>query len=143
MKRKCFVAMALAANADVIFLDEPTTGLDPISRLEVWSAIKQLQGNIILTTHYMEEAEKLSEEVFLFESGSIIDRGTIKSLLKGFENKVRIESYRKMDNSFRVGTIYIRYVPQDEATRFIKEGDSVRKISLDDLFIMRGVDFES
>jgi ABC-type multidrug transport system, ATPase component len=85
----------------VIFLDVPTTGLDPISRLEVWSAIKQLQGNIILTTHYMEEAEKLSEEVFLFESGSIIDRGTIKSLLKGFENKVRIESYRKMDNSFR------------------------------------------
>ncbi len=143
MKRKCFVAMALAANADVIFLDEPTTGLDPISRLEVWSAIKQLQGNIILTTHYMEEAEKLSEEVFLFESGSIIDKGTIKSLLKGFENRVRIESYRKMDNSFRVGTIYIRYVQQDEATQFIKEGDSVRKISLDDLFIMRGVDIES
>ena len=91
----------------------------------------------------MEEAEKLSEEVFLFESGSIIDKGTIKSLLKGFENRVRIESYRKMDNSFRVGTIYIRYVQQDEATQFIKEGDSVRKISLDDLFIMRGVDIES
>ena len=143
MKRKCFVAMALAANADVIFLDEPTTGLDPISRLEVWSAIKQLKGNVILTTHYMEEAEKLSEEVFLVESGSIIDKGTVKSLLKGFETKVRIESYRKMDNAFRVGTIYIKYVPQDNASEFIKEGDNVRKISLDDLFIMRGVDIES
>ncbi|MHB8361030.1 MAG: ATP-binding cassette domain-containing protein [Thermoplasmataceae archaeon] len=143
MKRKCFVAMALAANADVVFLDEPTTGLDPISRLEVWSAIKQLTGNIILTTHYMEEAETLSEEVFLVESGEIIDRGTVKSLLQRFGNQVRIESYRKIDNAFKVGSIYITYVPVEKAAEFISKGDNVRKISLDDLFIMRGVPIES
>ncbi len=143
MKRKCFVAMALAANSDVVFLDEPTTGLDPISRLEVWSAIKKLAGNVVLTTHYMEEAETLSKEVFLVESGEIIDRGTVKSLLKEFGDKVRIESYKKMDNAFRVGTVYIKYVPKEQAPEFLSEGDNIRKISLDDLFIMRGVAIES
>ncbi len=143
MKRKCFVAMALAANSDVVFLDEPTTGLDPISRLEVWSAIKKLAGNVVLTTHYMEEAETLSKEVFLVESGEIIDRGTVKSLLKEFGDKVRVESYKKMDNAFRVGTIYIKYVPKEQAPEFLSEGDNIRKISLDDLFIMRGVAIES
>ncbi|MHB1492393.1 MAG: ATP-binding cassette domain-containing protein [Thermoplasmataceae archaeon] len=143
MKRKCFVAMALAANSDVVFLDEPTTGLDPISRLEVWSAIKKLAGNVVLTTHYMEEAETLSKEVFLVESGEIIDRGTVKSLLKEFGDKVRVESYKKMDNAFRVGTVYIKYVPKEQAPEFLSEGDNIRKISLDDLFIMRGVAIES
>ena len=66
MRRKIFTAMAIASKAEVIFLDEPTTGLDPISRIEVWSAIKKLRSSsIIITTHYMEEAKELSDEVVL------------------------------------------------------------------------------
>lgn len=69
MKRKVFVAMALASNADLIFLDEPTTGLDPISRLEVWSVIKNISSRVVLTTHYMEEAEELSQDIVMLGKG--------------------------------------------------------------------------
>ena len=143
MKRKMFVAIALASNADLVFLDEPTTGLDPLSRLEVWSAIKKLSGNVLLTTHYMEEAENLSEIVYLQDSGHIIDRGTVKQLLSRFSGKVRVESQTEISDSFRVGGLYIKYDDLENSESYIREGKTVKKITLDDLFIMRGVDLES
>lgn len=143
MKRKMFVAIALASNADLVFLDEPTTGLDPLSRLEVWSAIKKLSGNVLLTTHYMEEAENLSERVYLQDSGHIIDRGTVKQLLSRFSGKVRIESQTEISDSFRIGGSYIKYDDLENSESYIRQGKTVKKITLDDLFIMRGVDLES
>jgi ABC-2 type transport system ATP-binding protein len=143
MKRKMFVAIALASNADLVFLDEPTTGLDPLSRLEVWSAIKKLSGNVLLTTHYMEEAENLSERVYLQDSGHIIDRGTVKQLLSRFSGKVRVESQTEISDSFRIGGLYIKYDDLENSESYIREGKNVKKITLDDLFIMRGVDLES
>ena len=109
MKRKMFVAMALASNAENIFLDEPTTGLDPISRMETWSAIKMLNGNVILTTHYMEEARELSQKIYMINDGSIINSGTYDKLLYPYRNKIRVESYSKLDNSYNIGNIYIKY----------------------------------
>ncbi len=143
MKRKMFVALALASNAELVFLDEPTTGLDPLSRLEIWSAIKKLSGNVLLTTHYMEEAENLSDVVYLQDSGHIIDRGTVKKLLSRFSGKVRIESQTELSDSFRVGGIYVKYDTIENYETYIREGRTVKKITLDDLFIMRGVDLES
>ncbi len=143
MKRKMFVALALASNAELVFLDEPTTGLDPLSRLEIWSAIKKLSGNVLLTTHYMEEAENLSDVVYLQDSGHIIDRGTVKKLLSRFSGKVRIESQTELSDSFRVGGIYVKYDAIENSETYIREGRTVKKITLDDLFIMRGVDLES
>ncbi len=143
MKRKMFVALALASNAELVFLDEPTTGLDPLSRLEIWSAIKKLSGNVLLTTHYMEEAENLSDVVYLQDSGHIIDRGTVKKLLSRFSGKVRIESQTELSDSFRVGGIYVKYDTIENSETYIREGRTVKKITLDDLFIMRGVDLES
>ncbi len=143
MKRKMFVAIALASNADLVFLDEPTTGLDPLSRLEVWSAIKKLSGNVLLTTHYMEEAENLSERVYLQDSGHIIDRGTVKQLLSRFSGKVRVESQTEISDSFRIGGLYIKYDDLENSESYIRQGKNVKKITLDDLFIMRGVDLES
>jgi ABC-2 type transport system ATP-binding protein len=64
MKQKILVAMAMAVDAQLLFLDEPTIGLDPVSRRQVWSAIKGWKakgGSILLTTHYMDEAEVLSD----------------------------------------------------------------------------------
>ncbi|MHB1440507.1 MAG: ABC transporter ATP-binding protein [Cuniculiplasma sp.] len=143
MKRKMFVALALASNAELVFLDEPTTGLDPLSRLEVWSAIKKLSGNVLLTTHYMEEAESLSDKVFLQDRGHIIDRGTVKQLLSRFSGRVRVESHEELSHSFRVGGIYVKYDDLENSENYIREGKTVKKITLDDLFIMRGVDLES
>ncbi|EQB68838.1 ABC transporter ATP-binding protein [Cuniculiplasma divulgatum] len=143
MKRKMFVALALASNAELVFLDEPTTGLDPLSRLEIWSAIKKLSGNVLLTTHYMEEAENLSDVVYLQDSGHIIDRGTVKKLLSRFAGKVRVESQTELSDSFRVGGIYVKYDTIENSETYIREGRTVKKITLDDLFIMRGVDLES
>lgn len=142
MKRKMFVAIALASNAEIVFLDEPTTGLDPLSRLEVWSAIKKLDGNILLTTHYMEEAENLSDEVFLQDAGKIIERGTVKKLLKKFSGKIRVESQSPLDGSTMLGGMHILYDIVENAEKHVKNGANVKKITLDDLFIMRGVDLE-
>ncbi len=142
MKRKLFVAMALAANADTVFLDEPTTGLDPLSRFEVWSAIKQLNGSVILTTHYMEEAQQLAEEVVLVDQGQVLERGSVNSLLSSFKGKIRVEmpeGNRSIKMQYRIGTTRLSYVSKKKAEEFIAMGCTVRPITLDDLFIIHGV----
>ncbi|TLY05346.1 MAG: ABC transporter ATP-binding protein [Thaumarchaeota archaeon] len=78
MKQKILVAMAMATDAQLLFLDEPTIGLDPVSRRQVWSAIndwKAKGGSILLTTHYMDEAEMLSDYVVIIDKGKVIRHG--------------------------------------------------------------------
>ncbi|MDP8023988.1 MAG: ABC transporter ATP-binding protein [Nitrososphaeria archaeon] len=143
MKRKLFVAMALASNAELVFLDEPTTGLDPLSRLEVWTAIKGLSSELVLTTHYMEEAQSLAEELIFMESGTIIKQGTAEEVLSEFGGKVRIESRKPEEGWKRVGGLYINYVDADSAQEYIKLGYDVKQITLEDLFFKYGVEIES
>lgn len=143
MKRKIFVSMALASNADVVFLDEPTTGLDPISRFEVWSGLRELTGDVILTTHYMEEAQELSKRVILFEQGRVIEDGTVSSLLKQFEGKVRVESSSIEAFDVKVGNMRIKYVNKSEAEDYVIKGANIKSITLDDVFLIHGVSFES
>jgi ABC-2 type transport system ATP-binding protein len=147
MKRKLFVAMALAANADTVFLDEPTTGLDPLSRMQVWSAIRQLDCDIILTTHYMEEAHNLSDEVVLIDSGRILAHGTVPSLLRRFDGRVRVETTSKKHSvrmRYNISGTYISYVGKAEAEELLDEGGyTIKPVTLDDLFIVNGVSLES
>lgn len=143
MKRKVFVAMALASNSDIVFLDEPTTGLDPLSRMEVWSAIRQIDSEIILTTHYMEEAQELSDEVILVESGRILEQGTVSSLLKKFNGMVRAETTRPCDDCIRVANTNIRYITKERIQEYAERGFTIKSVTLDDLFISRGVALES
>ena len=140
MRRKVFVAMALASKAEVIFLDEPTTGLDPISRMEVWSAIKKLKGTIVITTHYMEEAKELSDDVVLIDKGRKLAQGTVANLLKRFDGKVRVEGPK---GRYRVGTTYISYIKESEAKKLLDKGYSVKQVGLEDLFIIHGGTLES
>lgn len=142
MKRKVFVAMALASSADTVFLDEPTTGLDPLSRMEVWSAIRQINSDIILTTHYMEEAQELSDEVILVETGNILEQGTVKSLLSRFDDLVRAETTSPCDNCIRIANTNIRYIKRDRVQEYVDKGFTIKSINLDDLFISRGVRIE-
>jgi ABC-2 type transport system ATP-binding protein len=79
MRRRAMVAMVLASDADVLFLDEPTTGLDPIARREVWSAVRRAVRDgrtVLLTTHYLDEAEALSSRLALLEGGRVQLEGT-------------------------------------------------------------------
>ena len=94
MKQKILVAMAMAPDAELLFLDEPTIGLDPISRRQVWSAIKTWKKNdksILLTTHYMDEAEMLSDYIVIIDNGHIIAEGTIRDLRKFIPQNIRVD----------------------------------------------------
>jgi ABC-2 type transport system ATP-binding protein len=83
MRRRLDIIMSLIGNPPVIFLDEPTTGLDPRSRVEVWSSVRELaeQGTtVLLTTQYLDEAEQLADRIAILHEGRIIANGTLAEL---------------------------------------------------------------
>ncbi|MGH3349320.1 MAG: ABC transporter ATP-binding protein [Nocardioides sp.] len=83
MRRRLDIAMSLIGSPSVIFLDEPTTGLDPEARLEVWKVVKELtaQGTtVLLTTQYLDEAEQLADRIAILHGGTIIANGTLTEL---------------------------------------------------------------
>ena len=83
-QRKVSIAIALINEPKILFLDEPTLGLDVIARKELWHVIEKLKGKItiILTTHYMEEAESLSDRIGIMAKGNLADVGTAEELIK-------------------------------------------------------------
>ena len=83
MRRRLDIAMSLIGSPPVIFLDEPTTGLDPQARIEVWQAVRKLaqQGTtVLLTTQYLDEAEQLADRIAILHEGRIIAHGTLAEL---------------------------------------------------------------
>ncbi len=91
-KQRLLLAIALINNPEVVFLDEPTTGLDPQSRRNLWTQVKQIKAEnktLVLTTHYMEEAYELCDEIIIIDRGEIIAQGNPKTLLANhFDNSV-------------------------------------------------------
>jgi len=90
MKRRLSLVMALVHDPEIVFLDEPTVGMDPQSRHAVWDFIRDLkkQGKtVILTTHYMEEAQTLCDRVGIIDHGKLIAMGTPTELMKGYATK--------------------------------------------------------
>jgi len=87
MRRRLDIAMSLTGNPPVIFLDEPTTGLDPEGRIEVWKTVKELAGQgttVLLTTQYLDEAEQLADRIAILHQGRIIANGTLAELKQLF-----------------------------------------------------------
>jgi ABC-2 type transport system ATP-binding protein len=87
MRRRLDIAMSLVGKPQIIFLDEPTTGLDPEGRLEVWQTVKELANNgttVFLTTQYLDEAEQLADRIAILHDGRIIANGTLADLEKLF-----------------------------------------------------------
>ena len=83
MRRRLDIAMSLIGDPPVIFLDEPTNGLDPQGRIEVWKAVKELAGRgttVLLTTQYLDEAEQLADRIAILHDGRIIANGTLAEL---------------------------------------------------------------
>ena len=83
-QRRLSIAISLINDPKILFLDEPTLGLDVIARKELWRIIRELKGRItiVLTTHYMEEAESLSDRIGIMVNGKIVEVGTSKELIK-------------------------------------------------------------
>ena len=93
-KQRLAVATALVGNPKILFLDEPTTGLDPQSRRQLWEIIRQFQkrqGTVLLTTHYMDEAERLCDRLAIIDHGKIIAEGTPKELIAGLSGHHVVE----------------------------------------------------
>ncbi|MFJ8260712.1 ABC transporter ATP-binding protein [Rummeliibacillus sp. NPDC094406] len=87
MRRRLDIAMSLVGKPQLIFLDEPTTGLDPEARIEVWKVVKELADSgttVFLTTQYLEEAEQLADRIAILHEGRIIANGTLEELKKLF-----------------------------------------------------------
>ncbi len=149
-KRKVLVATVLSSGAKIIFLDEPTTGLDPISRNELWDVLNKLKKDylIILTTHYLEEAERLADKVGIIDNGKLLAFDSIDGLRKkikyNYSLKVqgdfpKLKSYhgkviKGIDNNYQIltneeGSYILSKI-------FIKKGIrfSTNQISLEDIF---------
>jgi ABC-2 type transport system ATP-binding protein len=97
MRRRLDIAMSLVGSPQLIFLDEPTNGLDPEARLEVWKTVKELAANgttVFLTTQYLEEAEQLAGRIAILHEGRIIAGGTLADLKKQFP-PARVEYVEK------------------------------------------------
>ena len=85
MQRRLDLALSLVARPDVLFLDEPTTGLDPHARRAIWEVIRMLKADgrtVFLTTHYLEEAQLLADQVAIIHQGRIIAEGTPDSIIR-------------------------------------------------------------
>ncbi|MBN1275513.1 ATP-binding cassette domain-containing protein [Candidatus Woesearchaeota archaeon] len=100
MKRRLEIARSLVHHPNVLFLDEPTTGLDPQTRRNIWEHIKQLNRErgmtIFLTTHYMEEAEAIADIIAIIDHGRIVAQGTISELKRRTKTKTLEEAFLKL-----------------------------------------------
>ncbi|GAB3445749.1 ATP-binding cassette domain-containing protein [Actinophytocola sediminis] len=161
MRRKLDLAMTLVGNPRIIFLDEPTTGLDPRSRRTMWTIIRELVADgvtIFLTTQYLEEADQLADRVAVLDQGKLVAQGTpdeLKRQLPGTHVRLRFASADELDAAARVIADATRddealtlRVPGDGGTRSLRalldrldeysvsaEAFSVHTPDLDDVFL--------
>lgn len=154
MKQKILVAMAMATDAQLLFLDEPTIGLDPVSRRQVWSAIKDWKSkgrSILLTTHYMDEAEMLSDYIVIVDRGAVVAQGTIQELRKVIPQNIRVdvardgldtEALKPYGSVVDTGAGTLRVFTFESAVRELSElalrknvPFTVSPVTLDDVFV--------
>ncbi|UFU08211.1 ABC transporter ATP-binding protein [Ruania halotolerans] len=114
MRRRLDIAMSLIGNPPVIFLDEPTTGLDPQARIEVWQMIRELAKSgttVMLTTQYLDEAEQLADRIAILHQGTIIQNGTLAEL-KALMPAAEVEYVEKQPSLEDVFLALIGHAPQ-------------------------------
>ncbi len=115
MRRRLDLALALVNDPLVLFLDEPTTGLDPVSRSAIWDEVRRLNREkgmtIFLTTQYLEEADKLADEVAIIDRGRIVAQGAPEALKRGIGNEVVKFTFASPDAAARAGDVLSRQAP--------------------------------
>jgi lipooligosaccharide transport system ATP-binding protein len=157
MKRRLVLARALINNPQVVFLDEPTTGLDPDARQDFWKLVSQLKQKgcgVLLTTHYMDEAQRLCDRLILLQQGKMIDQGTPAELIERTvgQEVVEIEGipettlqnlaqqfntwYRAFGNSYLIGLPINNSQPLwEKLSQFNPERLTRRRTNLEDVFL--------
>ncbi|MEZ0247654.1 MAG: ABC transporter ATP-binding protein [Thermoproteus sp.] len=146
-KRRVLLAAVLAADADVVFLDEPTTGLDVFSRRVVWNAVASMRRRgitVLLTTHYVEEAQTLSDYVVIINRGRVVDMGSPEDLVEKVPGKYVVEAYGASDARrphIAIGDRAIYFVddPKEVADPLVEAGAkvSIRQKSLEDYILYK------
>ncbi len=115
MKRRLDLALALVHEPLVLFLDEPTTGLDPASRSSIWDEVRRLNSEkgmtIFLTTQYLEEADKLADEVAIIDRGKIVAQGAPRALKKDIGNEVVTLSFASEEVARRAASVLEQLCP--------------------------------
>jgi ABC-2 type transport system ATP-binding protein len=161
LRRRAMVAMVMASDAEMIFLDEPTTGLDPLARRSVWAAIRKAVGEhrtVVLTTHYLDEAEALSDRLALLEGGRLLLEGTPREVASHVRYPYRVsvesgfteEELRSYGEVSRIGTRLLVFTHEEEAREIARRGLergarlALGPVSLEDIFIqMVGEEFQN
>jgi ABC-2 type transport system ATP-binding protein len=150
MKRRLDLAVSLIAAPPIIFLDEPTTGLDPRSRIAMWEIIRKLMDDgttILLTTQYLEEADQLADRIVVIDGGKVIAEGTAKEL-KSKVGKDRFELVFQDGTSYKSATALLKadIVSKDDKERSMTmviddTNKDVRRVL--DTLASKGIDLES
>jgi ABC-2 type transport system ATP-binding protein len=153
LRQRVIVAMAVATNAELILLDEPSIGLDPLNRRKVWDQLTRMKREgrtIVLTTHYMDEADALSDRLVIISKGKVVAQGTPKSVKESFTKRsVRVEvsgdfSEEELEPYGRVLIVAGRYRVLTDAAgakslgeEAVSKGASIaiNPVSLDDVFV--------
>jgi ABC-2 type transport system ATP-binding protein len=164
MRQKLTLGIALINNPEILILDEPTTGLDPVARREIWDILAELKKkntSMILTTHYMEEAEHLCDYIIIMDKGKILDEGSLSQLLArhgdreiisfSFEENRSADSLAKIDGAIDLvwdasagtGRLHVKdivtslpaFLEVVEREKITLNRLECRKMNLDDLFI--------
>ncbi|MGB9802975.1 ABC transporter ATP-binding protein [Desulfofundulus sp.] len=134
MKRRLMIARALMHSPSVLFLDEPTVGLDPQTRRKIWDLIRRMNGEgmtVLLTTHYIEEAEVLCHRVGIMDKGRLIALGTPREL-KQKVGEVVVESFGGRDTGYKF------FASRDDALAYAGRLDGnvlIRESNLEDVFV--------
>ncbi len=127
-RQRLAVALALVNDPEVIFLDEPTTGLDPAARRSLWAIVESLRARgrtILLTTHYMEEAEILCDRLAIMDHGRILEAGTVHDLVsrRSKERSVRFEAIDGLDDARLAGFPGVSSIKHEDGEAILYTGD--------------------
>ncbi len=132
-KRRVDVALGIVGNPTLLFLDEPTTGFDPVARREFWSVIKGLRDSgtsIVLTTHYMEEAERLCDRLAIMARGCIVAEGTSSSLISAMgATTIRVEMSTEVTLDIVRSVTGADFIERDNVISVLL-GDDVQEVLL-------------
>lgn len=150
MKRRLIIARALIADPEIVILDEPTTGLDPQARMMIWNllnALKKQGKTLLLTTHYMDEAERLSDYIVIIDEGRVLDEGTPKELIERHVARTVLETDKEnvtkqfLKSAVRhedIGDSYIIYTntPKEITVNFPPDATYLQRgANLEDVFL--------
>lgn len=150
MKRRLIIARALIADPEIIILDEPTTGLDPQARVMIWNLLKTLKKKgktLLLTTHYMDEAQRLSDDIVIIDEGRLLDEGNPQALIERHVARTVLEMdkscvketvLKKAVRHEAVGDNYVIYTntPKDITKTLPAKAEYIqRSANLEDVFL--------